>query len=127
MIERAFVAAMMLSSEELDGLPIFFNFIPENAKSAIMVDTPIPGYEIDPELPGYYNDVTEVVVRHADPERGFEVCQAAMRVLNVINQQYAGYHFNYIRPVTEPTAYPLAKSGLREFAVRFEFSCYRVD
>jgi len=127
MIERALVTALKDSRVGFDSLPVFFNFIPESEHVAVMIDTPIPGFEIDPELPGYYNDVTEVVVRHVDPEKGFELCKTAMSVLNVINRQYAGYHFNYIRPISEPTGYPLPDSGVREFAVRFEFSCYRVD
>lgn len=127
MIERALIDALKASRVGFDNMPVFFNFIPEDVNTAVMIDTPIPGFEIDPELPGYYNDITEVVVRHVDPEKGFELCQSAMSELNVTNRQYGGYHFNYVRPVSEPTAYPLSKGGMREFAIRFEFSCYRVN
>lgn len=127
MIERALAGILKSSRVGFDHMPVFFNFIPEDVNVAAMIDTPIPGYEIDPDLPGYYNDITEVVIRHVDPEKGFDLCRATMSVLNVINQQHGGYHFNYVRPVSEPTAYPLSNGGMREFAMRFEFSCYRVN
>lgn len=127
MIEKTLVDYIKASPIGSDGISAFFNFIPESARVAIMIDTPIPGFEIDPELPGYYNDVIEVVVRHTDPQRGFLLCQRAMQVLNVVNCQIGDYHFNYVRPISEPSAYPLSQGGLLEFAVRFEFSCYRID
>ncbi|MGY2462242.1 phage tail terminator protein [Vreelandella sulfidaeris] len=127
MIEKAIIDCIKASPIAVNGIPTFFNFIPDTAHIAIMIDTPIPGFEIDHELPGYYKDVIEVVVRHSDPKAGFDLCREAMQVLNVVNRVLGDYHFNYVRPTNEPTAYPVSKGGLREFAVRFEFSCYRVD
>lgn len=127
MIEQALIEGIKRSRVGFDNVPVFYNFIPEDVTVAIMIDTPIPGFEIDPELPGYFNDIIEVVLRHSDPKAGIDLCRGAMKVLNVVNQRFGDYHFNYVRPISEPTAFPLSKGGLREFAVRFEFSCYRLD
>lgn len=126
MIEKALIDGIK-QDPRLADIPAFFNFIPEDALIALMIDTPIPGFEIDPELPGYFNDIIELVVRHSDPKQGNDLCRVAMTVLDVMNQRFGDYHFNYVRPISEPTVYPLSKGGLREFAVRFEFSCYRVE
>lgn len=127
MIERAIIQGLKNSRVGFENTPVFFNTIPESVTFGIMVDTPIPGFEIDPELPGYFNDIIEIVVRHFDPEEGFKLCKLAMDVLNVVNQRYGDYHFNHVRPISEPTVYPLSKGGLFEFAFRLEFSCYRFD
>ncbi|MFP3342690.1 minor capsid protein [Halomonas sp. SIMBA_159] len=127
MIERAIVQGLKDSRVGFEKTPVFFNFMPETVNFAIMVDTPIPGFEIDPELPGYYNDIIEIVVRHSDPEAGFALCQKAMKVLNVTNQRFGDYHFNHVRPISEPTTYPISNGGLFEFAFRLEFSCYRLE
>lgn len=126
MIERALVQGLKDSRVGFDKAPVFFNFIPENVTFAIMVDTPIPGFEIDPELPGYFNDIIEIVVRHSDPEQGIKLCRLAMEVLDVTDHRLGDYHFNYVRPISEPTVFPVSKGGLLEFALRFEFSCYRL-
>ena len=127
MIERAIIEALERSRLGFETYPIFYNTIPESVPVAVMVDTPIPGFEIDPELPGYFNDMIEIVIRHNDPEAGINLCRKVMKVLEVRSLRIGGYHFNHIRPVSEPTAYPLSAAGNGEFAVRFEFSCYRVD
>lgn len=74
-----------------------------------MIDTPIPGFEIDHELPGYYKDVIEVVVRHSDPKAGFDLCREAMQVLNVVNRVLGDYHFNYVRPTTSLPRIPFRR------------------
>lgn len=127
MIEQAIISALRESRFGFDAIPIFFNHIPEDVEVGAMIDTPIPGYEIDPDWPGYFNDMTELVIRHPDPQEGFRLCREAMKILTVRSQTFDGYHFNHIRPVTEPTAYPVSTSGSREFAIRFDFSCYRID
>jgi len=109
----------------IDDAPVHFNFIPADEQIAIMVDSPIPGFELDPELPGYFNDMFEVVIRHTTARHGLELCRQAVDKLVITNQRFGDYHFNFIRAITEPAVYPTAKSGLREFAVRFEFSCYQ--
>lgn len=110
---------------ELDGVgnrafDIFINHLPTEAERAILLRDPYIGTPIDPELPNYRVTRFNVAARAKSYQEGKELMSQVMRSLTLSNTALTGMEVRYIRPRTEPIAFPMSQAGMFEFLVIFD-------
>lgn len=104
------------------GKDIFVQHLPERAAStSIMLKNSLEGTPIDHELPGYRRGRFQAVIRcKANKfEEGEELAQLVSDTLTCYEKAIGEFHFNYLRPISEPVAYQLSDGANYEFSVNF--------
>jgi len=104
------------------GETLFVHMLPAEAERGILLRTPLSGTPIDYELPGYYKAQFQLIVRipAADYEAGEQLVNDVIASLTMSETQVEEVFFNYSRPRTKPTPFPLSKGNLIEFNVMFD-------
>ena len=103
------------------GRTLFINMIPADATRGVLLRNPLVGTKINYELPGYYKTEFQLIARAGSYEVGEALIEKAIAALTIGHGERLGnYVFRYSRPQTEPSAYPLSKGNLLEFAVDFD-------
>jgi hypothetical protein len=67
----------------VSGRDMFRFTMPADIDVGVMLKSPLTGIAIDPYIPGYYQPVLQVIVRHTDPVIGEQLAYAVMDTLTV--------------------------------------------
>lgn len=116
--------ANKLQSEGLgiQGKTLFINFMPMEAKTAIMLRTPLAGTIIDYELPGYFKTSFIVVSRAPEYVAALNLMKSAMRVLTLDNVDLEQINVKFMRPATLPVPFPVSDGNFYEVQIRFDIA-----
>lgn len=107
------------------GRTLFSHFLPADVTVGVMLrNTPV-GTQINPEVPDLRKAPFQVIVRDTDFAHGAARADEISKVLNFLEKELTGMATKYMRPRTEPYAYPLSAGNLWEFMVNFD-CCYVV-
>ena len=102
------------------GKTIFLGNMPPDAPKAIILkDSPL-GTPIDEELPGYRRSRFHAAVRDESYELGRKLAERVSASFTLKEKVLTGMDIRFIRPLIEPTGFPLADSNIFEFLVIFE-------
>ena len=104
---------------------IYVNMLPIDVSLGILLRNDLNGVEIDYELRGYSKFRFQAIVRAPSYFQGENLMQKLSDALTLVNTQIDEYHFNYIRPRTEPVVFPLSEGNFLEFSIYLDASCYR--
>jgi hypothetical protein len=104
------------------GTDLFVHMMPAEAEKAVLLRTPLTGTAINYELPGFFKTEFQLIVRvpAASFDTGEELTRDIMSALTMMETQVENHFFNYCRPRTEPTPFPLSKGNLIEFNLMFD-------
>ena len=103
------------------GRTLFINMIPADATRGVLLRNPLIGTKINYELPGYYKTEFQVIARAGSYEAAEMLIEKTVKQLTLGHGERLGnYVLRHCRPQTEPSAYPLSKGNLLEFAVDFD-------
>lgn len=102
------------------GKDIFALHMPEKATVGILLLNPLQGVPIDHELPGYRKGHFTVIIRHSSYSDGKELAEQISNELTLLEKQLTDVLIKYVRPRTEPIAFPNSKGDNLEFAVTFD-------
>lgn len=108
------------------GKSIYINMLPIDVSLGALLRNDLNGTEIDYELIGYSRTRFQAIVRAPTYPQGESLMEKLTQAITVNNTRMGMYHFNYIRPRTEPVVFPLSEGNLLEFSVYFDVSCYKV-
>ena len=105
----------------LPGRTLFINMIPAEATRCVLLRNPLVGTKINYELPGFYKTKFQLIARAGNYEAGEALAEKAIEALTMGHGTRVGnYVIRHCRPLTHPSAYPLSKGNLLEFAVDFD-------
>lgn len=104
------------------GQSLFVDFLPAD-KDGILLRQPSTGSLIDHELPGYTKTSFMLIVRGNGREKCKKLILDAMQALTISGKTVAGMHINYMRPRTEPLAFPLSAGNKVEYSTNID-CCY---
>ena len=102
------------------GKNLFVNMMPSEIDNAILLRTPLGGTRIDYYLPGYLKAEFQVIVRSVGYDTGLAVLKQLTDFLTFGELQIETQYFNYCRPRSTPSVYPLSKGNLIEYNVLFD-------
>jgi hypothetical protein len=102
------------------GKTLFVNFMPMEAKTAIMLRSPLSGARIDHELPGYFKSPFMVVVRSPEYTAALAKMQEVMLALTLYNEELDGMSVKHMYPVSLPISFPVSDGNFYEVQVNFE-------
>jgi len=102
------------------GVDIFIFFMPDDVEQGILLVDTIVGTRIDHELPGYRNGKFQLIVRHQDYEEGMKLALDASEALTILETEYDDVIIKYLRPRTDPVAFPPSEGDNLEFAAVFD-------
>lgn len=105
---------------------IFCFRMPADVTSGYLIVYPNDGILLDHELKGYYQDAFPFIIRGASLTEVTRLADAALAVVDALNVEAGGFHFNYIRPLTLPIIYPPNDGNTYEAGITIEFSGYMV-
>lgn len=103
----------------VQGKSLFINFMPMEAKKAIMLRSPLTGVDIDHELPGYFRSPFMVVVRSPEYTSALELMREVMLALTIYNQDLDGMSVKHMYPTTLPISFPVSDGNFYEVQVNF--------
>ena len=106
----------------VQGKSLFINFMPMEAKTAIMLRTPLSGVDIDHELPGYFKTHFIAVTRAPEYVAALDLMKAVMLTLTVYDQDLDSINIKYMRPGTLPVSFPVSEGNFYEVQVRFDIA-----
>jgi hypothetical protein len=104
----------------VQGKTLFINFMPMEAKTAIMLRTPLSGVEIDHELPGYFKTHFIVVARAPEYVAALDLMKSVMTALTLYDEDVDTINVKYMRPATLPVSFPVSDGNFYEVQVRFD-------
>lgn len=105
----------------VQGKTIFINMIPADATRGVLLRNPLTGTPINYELPGFYRTEFQLIARAGDYQAGEALVEKATAALTLSAGTALGtMRFRHCRPKTHPSAYPLSKGNLLEFACDFD-------
>lgn len=106
----------------VQGKSLFINFMPMEAKTAIMLRTPLSGTEINHELPGYFKTYFVVVTRAPEYVAALDMMKAVMLTLTAYDTDLDDISVKYLRPATMPVSFPVSEGNFYEVQVRFDIA-----
>ena len=99
------------------GENLFVNMMPVDCLSGILLRDPPTGAEIDYELPGYFKSHFRLIVRATNYEQGRELIESAAAALTISDTSIGDIYFRFMRPRTQPVAFPISPGNLMEFLI----------
>lgn len=106
----------------IQGKSLFINFMPMEAKTAIMLRTPLAGTDIDHELPGYFKTSFILVARAPQYVAALDLTKSVMLALTMYDQTLDTIEVKYMRPVTLPVSFPVSEGNFYEVQVTFDIA-----
>lgn len=106
----------------VQGKTLFVNFMPMEAKTAIMLRSPLSGVQIDHELPGYYKCQFMAIVRSPEYTTALARMQEVMLMLTIYNEELDDISVKHMYPVTLPISFPVSEGNFYEVQVNFEIA-----
>lgn len=105
----------------VQGKSIFAYMMPAAATTAVMVRNELSGTRINHQLPGYFKTRVQVIARGPDYVTAEALMTRAIAALTLPADTVLGtMTFNFCRPETLPSAFPLSGGNLIEFNTYFE-------
>lgn len=100
---------------------LFINMIPADAPLGVLLRNPLSGTKIDYEVPGFYRTRFTMIARAGGYTAGETLIGKAAEALTLAHgTRLANMEFRHCRPINHPSAFPLSKGNLLEFAVDFD-------
>jgi hypothetical protein len=103
----------------VQGKTLFINFMPMEAKTAIMLRSPLSGVDIDHELPGYFKSGFMVIVRSPEYTTALAKMQEVMLALTLYNEELDGMSVKCMYPTSLPISFPVSEGNFYEVQVNF--------
>lgn len=103
----------------VQGKTLFINFMPMEAKTAIMLRSPLSGVSIDHELPGYFKSPFMVVVRSPEYTKALDLMREVMLALTLYNEELDGMSVKHMYPTSLPISFPVSDGNFYEVQVNF--------
>jgi len=111
------------------GTNLFLFDMPADCIAGILVKMPLTGVAIDHELPGYYHDDIQVIVRAAKFATGQAMADQVMAALTLYEHEFRDgggvllMKVNHMLPRTLPIVYRRSEGNQREWSMNFMCSC----
>lgn len=102
------------------GESIFLNMLPAEAEHAVLLRPRFTGEKVNYELPGYYKNVIQVIVRVRDFSEGEQFADQVNAALMVNEANVGNMFVRYMRPSMKPVPYPLSNGNFFEFNTLFD-------
>lgn len=102
------------------GVDIFIGHMPEGAQSGILLRGALIGTPIDYDLPNYRKTKFTLAARGVGYVQTQDLAKRASESLTIAETQLKGMDIRFVRPRTEPVAFPINDADLFEFLVIFD-------
>jgi hypothetical protein len=106
----------------VQGKTLFINFMPMEAKTAIMLRVPLVGTDIDHELPGYFKTSFILIARAPQYVAALDLARSAMLALTIYDDDVDTINVKYMRPVSLPVSFPVSEGNFYEVQVTFDIA-----
>lgn len=129
---RLDLIANVLDAEDFGviGTSIFTNHMPFDCQSGILLRVPLTGIGVQHELPGYFRDIVQLIIREKTIAAGDVL--AARVVARLTTQQPQTYNeivggafamrVNQMLPQHLPIRFPRSEGGYTEWSINFDVS-----
>ncbi|WP_051331773.1 minor capsid protein [Methylocaldum szegediense] len=102
-------------------LPIFVHHMPETVETGVLLRIDLPGAKCYPEIPNYRRGDFLMVIRDADPGKGYRLASEIAKLLTWRGPRALDRTFKVMQcvPLRDPIPYPETAGDYIEFAVEF--------
>lgn len=109
------------------GTDIFIHSMPASCNVGVLVRMPLTGVDINHELPDYFHDDMQIIVRHTATAAGDVLAKQVQEALTLYNVTLTDgvttIFVNHMLPATLPIIYRRSDGNLIEWSMNFSCNC----